>query len=128
MSVLADPVAALHGVTGPAALAATAAGLVAGALALAVTRRPAAALGVLLDLLLAAGLLRLAGDPGWSTISAAAVVVLLRHLIGTGLRLGARAWAGPGGGPPRARHRLRRVLDRLPARLAEDLLHPAWRR
>jgi hypothetical protein len=123
----ADPVGVLDGVAGPAALATTAAGLVAAALTLAVTRRPGAALGVLLDLLLAAGLLRLAGDPGWGTITTAAVVVLLRHLAGAGLRVGARSWAARGG-PPRAPRRLRPLLDRLPSGLAEDLLHPVWRR
>jgi hypothetical protein len=115
----------LAAVTGPAALAATAAALAAGGLTLAVTRRPAAALGVLLDLLLAAGLLRLAGDPGWPAITTAAVVVLLRRLIGTGLRLGSRAWTGRGGGPPGLP---RRLVGRLPARLGEDLVRPAWRR
>ncbi len=80
------------------ALAATGIGLaalVAAALTLAVTRRPALALSVLLDLLLAAGLLRLAGDPGWESIATVASIVVLRRLIGFGLRAGGRAWAAP---------------------------------
>jgi hypothetical protein len=115
----------LAAVTGAAALSATAAALVAGALTLAATRRPAAALGVFLDLLLVAGLLRLAGSPTWGTITTAAVVVLLRRLIGTGLRLGGRAWQGPSSGNRRSR---RAMPLRLPAGLREDLLRPAWRR
>jgi uncharacterized membrane protein len=71
------------------------AALVAAALTLAVTRRPALALSVLLDLLLAAGLLRLAGDPGWGPIVIAAAIVVLRRVIGFGLRTGGRAWAAP---------------------------------
>ncbi|MBM7806701.1 hypothetical protein JOD57_002538 [Geodermatophilus bullaregiensis] len=69
----------------------TALALVAGVVALAATRRPAVALGVLLDLLLAAGLLRLAAEPTWTSLATAAAVVLLRRLIGAGLRAGGRA-------------------------------------
>ncbi len=76
-----------------AALVISAGALVAGVLALAVTRRPALALGVFLDLLLAAGLLRLAGDPSWESVATAAAIADLRHLIGLGLRIGGRAWA-----------------------------------
>lgn len=121
-----SPAELLSAVTGTAAVTASAAALVAGGLALVATRRPATALGVLLDLLLVAGLLRLAGNPGWPTITTAAVVVLLRHLIGTGLRLGARAWSEDARttGPPR----LRALLRRVPTRLAHDLLRPAWHR
>ena len=72
-----------------------AAALVAGALTLAGTRRPALALHVFLDLLLAAGLLRLVGDPDWRTIMTAAAIVVLRRLIGVGLRAGGRAWTLP---------------------------------
>jgi len=83
-------------VTAPLAGGLAAAALLAGALALASTRRPALALSVLLDLLLAAGLLRLVGDPGWRTILTAASIVVLRRLIGVGLRAGGRAWTLPG--------------------------------
>ncbi|SFF03182.1 DUF1622 domain-containing protein [Blastococcus tunisiensis] len=82
-------------VTRLAALGTGLAAVVAGALALVVTRRPLPALAVLLDLLLAAGLLRLAGDPDWQGIVTAAAIVALRHLIGVGLRAGGRAWTGP---------------------------------
>jgi hypothetical protein len=80
------------------ALGAGLAALVAGALVLVRTRRPAAALPVLLDLLLAAGLLRLAGDPDWRAIATAAAIVFLRRLIGIGLRAGARSWSAGGTG------------------------------
>jgi hypothetical protein len=68
--------------------------------ALATTRRPAAALPVFLDLLVAAGLLRLVGEPGWQTLVAAAIV-LLRRLIGFGLRTGGRTWTSTRPGPAR---------------------------
>ena len=73
--------------------------LVAGAVALVATRRPALALGVLLDLLLAAGLLRLAAEQTWGSIATAAAVVLLRRLIGAGLRAGGRALSPPAVAP-----------------------------
>ena len=44
------------------------------------------AIAVLLELLLAAGLLRLADDPGWRQIATAAVIVALRRLLSFGLR------------------------------------------
>ena len=96
----------------------TAAALVAGLSTLAVTRRPPLALSVFLDLSVAAGLLRLAGDPGWAAIATAAAVVALRRLIGFGLRAGGRAWtpATPDGqGAARAA-----VLARL--------VRPTWHR
>ena len=83
--------------TGPvvdaAALALTTAGLVAAAVVLLATRRPVFALTVLLDFLLAAGLLRLTGQPGWGALASAAAVVAVRRLVGVGLRTGAPAWA-----------------------------------
>ncbi|MFH0241296.1 hypothetical protein ACGRHY_02375 [Streptomyces sp. HK10] len=68
-----------------AALATTAFGLVAAAVVLAAARRLAPTLAVLLDFLTAAGLLRLAGDPNWSTIAAAAAVIAIRKLVTAGL-------------------------------------------
>ncbi len=67
-----------------AALLVTAAALSAAAVALVVTRRPGVALAVLLDLLTAAGLLRLAADPDWHRLASVAAVVALRqvNLIG----------------------------------------------
>jgi len=96
------------------------AALLAGVLTLATTRKPALALSVFLDLLTAAGLLRLVGDPSWQSITTAAVIVGLRHLIGFGLRIGARTWTGSAPGPGRAGPRSGVVVDRL--------LRPAWRR
>ena len=106
-----------------AALAITGAALVAGLLALAVTGKALLAVKILLDLLLAAGLLRLTGDPSWPTISTAAAIVALRRLIGVGLRAGGGAWSpsAPGEG---ARAPDRRSLSAQ----AQRLVRPAWRR
>jgi ribose/xylose/arabinose/galactoside ABC-type transport system permease subunit len=86
----------LQQVTAVAAVGIGGASLAAGALTLAMTRRPALALAVLLDLLLAAGLLRLAGNPGWQAIVTAAAIVVLRRLLAFGLRAGRRALGAPG--------------------------------
>ncbi|PRY47724.1 uncharacterized protein DUF1622 [Geodermatophilus tzadiensis] len=91
----------LGALPGVLALGVSGLALVAGALALVATRRPALALGVLLDLLLAAGLLRLATEPTWTSIATAAAVVALRRLIGAGLRAGGRVLADPS--PPARR-------------------------
>jgi hypothetical protein len=102
-------------VAGTLALLVTAAALLAGLVALVATRRPAAALPVLLDLLVAAGLLRLVGTPSWSALATAAAVILLRRLIGVGLRTGGRTRASTR--PSRA----------LPTPDLRRLLRPAWR-
>ena len=104
--------AALGTVAGTLALLVTAAALIAGLVALVSTRSPAAALPVFLDLLVAAGLLRLVGQPSWQALATAAAIILLRRLIGFGLRTGGRTWAStrPDGLPD-----LRR------------LVRPAWR-
>ena len=60
--------------------------LVSAAAVLLRTRDVRLALGVLLQLLLAAGLLRLSGDPTWRTVLLAAVVVGLRQVLVVGLR------------------------------------------
>ncbi|WP_432548122.1 hypothetical protein [Kineococcus sp. SYSU DK004] len=73
-----------------AALTVSAAALVSAVVVLLSTRRPSAALPVLLDLLTAAGLLRLAADPSWQRIAGAAAIVALRHLLVHGLHVGAR--------------------------------------
>ena len=104
--------AALEAAAGTLALAVTAAALLAGLVALATTRRPAAALPVFLDLLVAAGLLRLVGQPSWQALATAAAVILLRRLIGFGLRTGGRTWAATRPG-------------RLPD--LRRLVRPAWR-
>ena len=100
------------------ALTITAAALGAGLLVLIVTRRPATALSVFLDLLLAAGLLRLTGDPGWPALAAAATVVALRRLIGLGLRRGGSALRGS----DRAW-----TADSLRSLAVDRLVRPAWR-
>ncbi len=46
------------------------------------------ALEVLLEFLLAAGLLRLADEPGWRQLVTAAAVVALRRVVSFGLRQG----------------------------------------
>ena len=75
------------------AMVVTVLALVAGTVTLVSTRRPALALGVLLEMLLAAGLLRLAAEPTWTALGTAAAIVLLRRLIGAGLRAGGRAFS-----------------------------------
>ncbi|MGY1781675.1 DUF1622 domain-containing protein [Geodermatophilus sp. SYSU D01036] len=82
-------------VPGLLALAVSGLALVAGAVTLASTRRPRLALAVFLDLLLAAGLLRLAVEPTWSSVGTAAAVVALRRVIGAGLRAGGRVLSPP---------------------------------
>lgn len=107
--------AALQEVAGTLALLVTAAALLAGLVALAATRRPAAALPVFLDLLVAAGLLRLVGEPSGQALATAASIILLRRLIGFGLRTGGRTWASTRPDRPARVPDLRR------------LLRPAWR-
>lgn len=110
-TVLAD-------VTGPAAQLIAGAALLMGAWTLAITRRPALALGILLDLLVAAGVLRLAGDPSWPAIATAATVVAVRHLVGHGLRIGARSWEEKADRPDRSSRHHHEI---------RHLLRPAWR-
>ena len=97
------------------ALLVTAAALAAGLVALLATRRPAAALPVFLDLLVAAGLLRLVGEPSWQALASAAAILVLRRLIGFGLRTGGRTWASTRPDRPSRLPDLRR------------LVRPAWR-
>ena len=80
-------------VAGTVAIGITAAGLAAAAVTLGVTRSPLPAMRVLLYFLLAAGLLRLTGHPGWPDLAGAAAVLVLRRLVGFGLRAGAPAEA-----------------------------------
>lgn len=61
------------------------------------TRRALPALAVLLDLLLAAGLLRLLGEPDWQAIVTAAAIVAIRRLLAAALRSDVRARGGPAG-------------------------------
>ncbi len=67
---------------GTEALLCTALGLLAAAAAVVVRSRDAReSLHVLLDFLLAAGLLRLTGDPGWAGIATAGGIFALRRLL-----------------------------------------------
>jgi hypothetical protein len=68
------------------AVVVSAAGLLCGLLALVRTRDVWCAVRVLLDLLLAAGLLRLTSASGWPQLAAAAALVALRRLLTIALR------------------------------------------
>jgi hypothetical protein len=107
--------AVVHSAGATLALLVTAAALAAGLVALLATRRPAAALPVFLDLLVAAGLLRLVGEPSWQALASAAAILVLRRLIGFGLRTGGRTWASTRPDRPSRLPDLRR------------LVRPAWR-
>jgi hypothetical protein len=72
-----------------------AAALLVAGLVLLVTRQVATALPVLLDLLLAAGLLRLSATASWQAIASAAAIVLIRKLVTLGLAAARRARAEP---------------------------------
>ncbi len=76
----------MTGLLAAAALLVTGLGLAAAGSVLAGTRDGRLALRVLLEFLTAAGLLRLAGDPGWLQIGAAAAVVAVRRLLALRLR------------------------------------------
>lgn len=65
-----------------------AAAIVLGALVLARTRRIGVALPVMLDLLLAAGLLRLSATATWRAIATAAGLIVVRKLLVLGLTAG----------------------------------------
>ena len=72
-----------------------AAGLALSALTLLSTRRVTVALPVLLDLLLAAGLLRLSATASWQAIASAAAIVVIRKLATLGIAAARRARAEP---------------------------------
>ena len=65
-------------VLGAAAVLVAGLGLVAATAALTATRRPGEAFRVLVDLLLAAGLLRVAATDDWTTVGAVAAIVVVR--------------------------------------------------
>jgi hypothetical protein len=76
---------------GAAALLVVAAAILAAALALLRTRSLRLALPVLLDLLTAAGLLRLAVTPTWGVLVVTAIVIGLRRLVTAGIRTASEA-------------------------------------
>ena len=69
------------------------AGLVLAGFALLTTRRLATALPILLDFLLAAGLVRLGATASWQAIASAAAIVLIRKLASLGIAAARRARA-----------------------------------
>jgi hypothetical protein len=78
-------------VVGSATPVVIAAAIIAAALALGATRSLRQALPVLLDLLTAAGLLRLSLAPTWSALTVTAVVIGLRRLTTAGIRTASKA-------------------------------------
>ena len=72
-----------------------AAALLLSALALLATRRIGTALPILLDLLLAAGLLRLSATASWQAIGSAAAIVVVRKAATLGITAARRARAEP---------------------------------
>lgn len=85
----------MTGLARAAALLCTLLGLGCAAVVLARTRSLAQALPVLLEFLLAAGLLRLTHDATWRALVTAAALVALRKIVVTyGLRAGAASRAG----------------------------------
>lgn len=73
------------------AVAITGAGALSAAIVLARTRSGVLALGVLLDLFTAAGLVRLTGPPNLARTATAALVILIRHVAVYGLGVTRRA-------------------------------------
>jgi hypothetical protein len=70
-----------HAIAAAAAVVVASAGVLLAAGVLVVSRRLTVALPVLLDMLMAAGLLRLGAGAAWSAIATAAATVLLRKLV-----------------------------------------------
>ena len=83
-----------------AALVLAAAGLTLATLSLLATRQLRPALGILLDLLLGAGLLRLTFLDTWTAIASAAALVAIRKLVVLALTSGRRPLPAPGSRTP----------------------------
>ena len=81
----------MSAVTDVAALLVVAAAILAAAVVLVRIRSMRQALPVLLDLLTAAGLLRLAGAPAWSALAVTAIVIALRRLVTAGIQTASTA-------------------------------------
>ncbi|MFE9189786.1 hypothetical protein ACFYL6_09275 [Micromonospora sp. NPDC007208] len=79
--------------TGALVTAVTALALVAGVVTTVSTGALRGGVRVLLDLLTAAGLLRLAGEPGWNGLAGAVAIIALRQLLGAVLSL-PPPWSG----------------------------------
>lgn len=69
-----------------AAAVCTVLGLLSAAAVLTRARSVRLSVQVLIDFLVAAGLLRLSAEPGWRQVAAAAVLVAVRHLVAVALR------------------------------------------
>jgi hypothetical protein len=80
-----------HDLVSVAATLVVLAGLLVAAGVLAATRALSPALAILLDLLMAAGLLRLAADAEWDVIATAACLVAVRKVVVFGLRTAEQA-------------------------------------
>ena len=65
-------------------------GVLSAAVALLATRSVPTAVGVLLDMLVAAGLLRLVGGSSWSDLATVAVILAVRRMLRSGLLADAR--------------------------------------
>lgn len=76
----------MTGIVAAAAALCTAAGVIAGLLAFAMTGQGVMALRLAVELWTAAGLLRLAGPPSWRALVGAAAILVLRQLLNLGLR------------------------------------------
>jgi hypothetical protein len=71
---------------GQMAVVCTAAGVIAGVVVLVSARDTLLALRFAVDFWLAAGLLRLAGEPTWQLLAGAAGIIVVRQLASLGLR------------------------------------------
>ncbi|MCX2926284.1 MULTISPECIES: hypothetical protein [unclassified Streptomyces] len=80
----------MNGWLEPAAVLITAGGVLSAVAAYRMVRSAGSAVAVLLDFLVAAGLVRLAGDLSWDGILLAAALIALRKLISVGLAVGRR--------------------------------------
>ncbi|WP_206025291.1 hypothetical protein [Micromonospora zingiberis] len=78
--------------TGTLAAVVTALGALTAGVALVTTRSVSTALGVLLDMLIAAGLLRLVGEQSGSSLAAVAAIVVLRSVLRGALLADQRRW------------------------------------
>ncbi|MEU5553137.1 DUF1622 domain-containing protein [Micromonospora sp. NPDC047793] len=72
-------------------------GVLGAGVALVTTGSRSTALRILLDMLVAAGLLRLTGEQTWRELAATVVIVLLRRMLSSALTENFRWSAGPGG-------------------------------
>ncbi|MEV4832559.1 hypothetical protein AB0K25_30080 [Micromonospora sp. NPDC049257] len=89
----------MSGLAAPLAAVVSALALGVGGVVLLTVRSWRTALGVLLELLVAAGLLRLPGGRSWPALATAVAVIVLRRVLWAGLGTPAPADHQPSGGP-----------------------------